>query len=61
MLVKPLIGRSEHAAFMPIDPLYLATFWEEERIAFAPENNHVGARTVAMGLFVTSRRKLRDV
>ena len=61
VLVKPHVGWHNHGAHFPIVLARLFAFRPHQAVAFTAQNNHVRARAVAMGLFVGTYRKLRDV
>src|SRR5512135_1322491 len=61
MLMKPLIRRHHHAARFPIDALRLFTLRPEHRIALPTENDHMGARTMLVALFIGAYREFGDM
>src|SRR4030095_3180215 len=61
MLMKPLIGRHDDAAGLPVDALPWLPLRPEKRVALAAEDDHVGAGAMLMTFFVGSYRKLRDM
>src|SRR3990172_7899896 len=61
MLVKPAVRRDDDASRVPIELLFLTAFEPEQGIAVAAENDHVGARSVAVRVLVSAGGKLRDV
>src|SRR4030095_6976456 len=61
MLMKPLIGRHDDAAGLPVDALPWLPLRPENRVALAAEDDHVGAGAMLMTFFVGSYRKLRDM
>ena len=57
----PGIGRHDQRAVFPFVALGLVALRPHQRIAFAREHDHVGARPVRVRLLVGRHRELRDV
>jgi hypothetical protein len=61
MLMEPHVRRHDHGADLPLVIARLVAFRPHQRIAFAGQDDHMGAGTVGVRLLVGTDRELRDV